>query len=115
MSSTTSQQLYLLVTVIALVAEDGVLVADVLLGELPVLVRRVKAAEPRVVVMIVIEGQAETLIPVTRLMGQIGPWVGTMLSVPVCTLNVYMYIICVFQLCTSTLYVYIKCVRVHYV
>ena len=70
-------------TMISLLAEDGVLVADVLLGELPVLVRRIKTAEPRVVVMIVIEGQAETLVPVTRLMGYVGPWLEVVLPVPV--------------------------------
>ena len=70
-------------TVISLVTEDCVLVADVLLGEFPVLVRRVKAAEPSVIVISVIQSHAESLIPVTRLVGQVGPRVQAVLPVPV--------------------------------
>ena len=70
-------------TVISLVTEDCVLVADVLLGEFPVLVRGVKAAEPSVVVISVIQSHAQCLVPVTRLVGQVGPRVQAVLPVPV--------------------------------
>ena len=68
---------------IALVTEDGVLIADILLGKPPVLVGRVKASEPCVIVISVIERQAEALIPVTRLVGQVGTRLEAVLSVPV--------------------------------
>ena len=68
---------------IALVTEDCVLVADVLLGEFPVLVCGIKAAEPSVIVISVIESHAECLVSVTRLVGQVGPRVQAVLPVPV--------------------------------
>ena len=67
---------------IALVTEDGVLVADILLAEPPVLVCGVKAAEPGVIVITVIDSQAEGLIPVTLLVGQVGPRFQAVLPVP---------------------------------
>ena len=67
---------------IALVTEDGVLVADILLAEPPVLVCGVKAAEPGVIVITVIDSQAEGLIPVTLLVGQVGPRLQAVLPVP---------------------------------
>ena len=73
-------------TVIALVTEDGVLVADILLTEPPVLICRVKAAEPGVIVITVIDRQAEGLIPVTRLVSQVGPRLQAVLPVPTLTL-----------------------------
>ena len=72
-------------TVITLVTEDGVLIADILLGKSPVLVCGVKAAEPGVIVITIIDSQAEALIPVTRLMGQVSPRLQTMLPVPTLT------------------------------
>ena len=70
---------------IALVTEDGVLIADILLGKSAVLVCGVKAAEPGVIVITVIDSQAEALIPVTRLVGQVSPWLQAMLPVPTLT------------------------------
>ena len=75
-------------TVIALVTEDGVLIADILLRKLPILVCGVKAAEPGVIVITVIDSQAEALIPVTRLVGQVSPWLQTVLPVPTLTSSV---------------------------
>ena len=69
-------------TVIALVTEDGVLVADILLTKPPVLICGVKAAEPGVIVITVIDRQAEGLIPVTWLVGQVGPRLQAVLPVP---------------------------------
>ena len=67
---------------IALVTEDGVLVADILLAKSPVLVCGVKAAEPGVIVITVVDSQAEGLIPVTRLVGQVGPRLQAVVPVP---------------------------------
>ena len=80
-------------TVIALVTEDGVLIADILLGKLPILVCGVKAAEPGVIVITVIDSQAEALIPVTRLMGQVSPRFQAMLPVPKLTVNIIVFML----------------------
>ena len=80
-------------TVIALVTEDGVLIADILLRKLPILVCGVKAAKPGVIVITVIDSQAEALIPVTRLVGQVSPRLQAMLPIPILTSSVVIFIL----------------------
>ena len=78
-----------LIIIVALVTEDGVLVADILLCKSPVLVGGVETVKPGVVVMSVIECQAEGLVPITWKVCEVGPRMEAVFPVPsyVCSYN----------------------------